>query len=293
MDDCTQNGRGERKPHDLYRLYSESDALLYVGISYSALGRLGQHRDSQPWAGDIRRMAIEPLGTITRQQAEVIERKVIWAERPIHNVVHNRNGGGDGRDLSFRQWLVAQASIREGIVGDLARDVKNDEGSKIRSSKLEDWVDYLESCDACEGAFTALTEAHTEWSSSKPQPQRKRARRTGAPPENHRWECGSCDAPIKPGHRKGFVQVPRRGDGEWECVCHKCDSTETPRYWIDAQRITTARDVAEWTEHLSSKVWFDSESWLSMLYASCAISGGKEAAKQAIRDRHARSGLRL
>ena len=89
MDNATHDRRGERKPHDLYRLYDEGDKLLYVGISYSALGRLAQHRDSQPWAGEVRRMAVEPLGSVTRKQAEVIERQIIQREKPLRNVVHN------------------------------------------------------------------------------------------------------------------------------------------------------------------------------------------------------------
>jgi predicted GIY-YIG superfamily endonuclease len=67
----------------LYRLWDSSDKLLYVGISKSAMQRIEQHLQSQPWAKDIARMTIELHPD--RRSAEKAERIAIATENPIHN----------------------------------------------------------------------------------------------------------------------------------------------------------------------------------------------------------------
>jgi len=79
-------------PHDLYRLYDSSGTLLYIGISYSAISRLSQHRATQPWAAEIARLDRQHLGPMTRREAEDIERQAIIAEKPLHNKTHNGSG---------------------------------------------------------------------------------------------------------------------------------------------------------------------------------------------------------
>lgn len=75
---------------DLYRFYDEHETLLYVGISLSAAARASQHRATQPWWHEVTRMDVEHIDTDDRAEAERIEARVILAERPLHNVVHNR-----------------------------------------------------------------------------------------------------------------------------------------------------------------------------------------------------------
>ena len=208
MDNATHDRRGERKPHDLYRIYDEADELLYVGISYSALVRITQHRDSQPWWTKVANVTVERLGVMTRSEAQVLERQVILAEAPLHNVVHNRR-------------------------------------------------------------LQTTTKAP-----KPPKTPRDKA---------HNWRCGVCGTAIPHGAKKGFIQVPRHAE-DWECVCKKCDTAETPRYWIDAQRISTVEDVHHWTKHLHGKRWFDSESWWAMIVASCDIKEARYAAHRTLSD---------
>ena len=75
----------ENKKTELYRCFGESGELLYVGISYSALNRLSQHRKAQ-WSGTERTVKIEKFAT--RQEAISAERAAIKREKPLFNVVH-------------------------------------------------------------------------------------------------------------------------------------------------------------------------------------------------------------
>jgi predicted GIY-YIG superfamily endonuclease len=79
----------DARHHQLYRLTDANGVLLYVGISYSAIARLAQHKDGKAWWPDVAAVGITDLGEVTRQEAEAVEREVIRAERPLHNVTHN------------------------------------------------------------------------------------------------------------------------------------------------------------------------------------------------------------
>lgn len=68
---------------DLYRHFSKSGQLLYVGISECALGRLADHAN-KTWAQDIARVDIEKFPD--RDSAMVAEQRAIISEMPIHNV---------------------------------------------------------------------------------------------------------------------------------------------------------------------------------------------------------------
>jgi len=76
------------KSQQIYRLYDSANVLLYIGISKSALVRLTQHLDSQPWADEVANVKVEHHD-VSRRQIESMERAAIIAERPRHNVVHN------------------------------------------------------------------------------------------------------------------------------------------------------------------------------------------------------------
>jgi predicted GIY-YIG superfamily endonuclease len=69
---------------DLYRFFDGDGALLYIGISFSAVARAAQHR-KKGWWGNVAKMTVERLDT--RQAAEEAELAAIAKERPLHNVV--------------------------------------------------------------------------------------------------------------------------------------------------------------------------------------------------------------
>lgn len=68
----------------LYRHFDAAGQLLYVGISLSAVQRLGQHRDTAGWYGLIKRVEIEWLpGRLEALHAEAV---AIARESPVHNI---------------------------------------------------------------------------------------------------------------------------------------------------------------------------------------------------------------
>lgn len=68
----------------LYRHFDAEGALLYVGISLSAVNRLSQHKDCSHWFDDIARVDIETFPS--RHEALRAEKAAILAENPRHNL---------------------------------------------------------------------------------------------------------------------------------------------------------------------------------------------------------------
>lgn len=72
----------------LYRHFDASGALLYVGISLSAVQRLEQHKQSAVWFANIGRVDVEwfpSRGAALRAEAEAIR-----SENPAHNKARPR-----------------------------------------------------------------------------------------------------------------------------------------------------------------------------------------------------------
>ena len=72
----------------LYRHFNKAGDLLYVGVSLSALHRLGQHSDHSEWFRSIAKVTIEHFET--RSEALNAEREAIGKERPLHNIHHKQ-----------------------------------------------------------------------------------------------------------------------------------------------------------------------------------------------------------
>lgn len=70
----------------LYRHYDTNNELLYVGVSLSAITRLGQHKREQWWFERIARIDIEWYDT--KSEALDAERHAIIHGRPLYNIVH-------------------------------------------------------------------------------------------------------------------------------------------------------------------------------------------------------------
>lgn len=74
----------------LYRHFDKDGALLYVGISLSAVQRLGQHKDHSHWFQQIARVEIEEHPT--RAAALLAESKAIRDENPKFNIIRPLTG---------------------------------------------------------------------------------------------------------------------------------------------------------------------------------------------------------
>lgn len=91
----------------LYRHFNSAGELLYVGVSLSALNRLGQHADHSEWFKAISRVSIEHFET--RHQALEAERCAIIKERPKHNIVHKKAAEEAQKKASAQLIAIAQA----------------------------------------------------------------------------------------------------------------------------------------------------------------------------------------
>ena len=71
----------------LYRHLDAQGKLLYVGISFSAIYRLCQHKQHSLWFKDIASVTIEKFPS--RQEAAKMERKIIKEEKPPYNKIRS------------------------------------------------------------------------------------------------------------------------------------------------------------------------------------------------------------
>lgn len=75
--------------HVLYRFYSATGQLLYVGITMNPPARWKKHRESKDWWGEVVGITLETYST--RDELEAAERRAIRVERPLHNIVHTKH----------------------------------------------------------------------------------------------------------------------------------------------------------------------------------------------------------
>jgi predicted GIY-YIG superfamily endonuclease len=91
----------------LYRHYNSEGELLYVGVSLSALQRLGQHAECSEWFKSIASVTIEHFET--RDAALDAERNAIVRECPLHNIHHKKNAKEAQRKAIEKLTATAQA----------------------------------------------------------------------------------------------------------------------------------------------------------------------------------------
>jgi hypothetical protein len=72
---------------ELYRHFDAQGALLYVGISASAVRRLAEHKKGAAWFSSIAFVEVERFPT--RAAAQQAEFEAITRERPKYNVTHS------------------------------------------------------------------------------------------------------------------------------------------------------------------------------------------------------------
>ena len=89
--------RAERNPEPtppklkgrwLYRLWSASDELLYVGITDRGHLREREHARAKPWWPEVHHATYEPV--TTRAELRFREVEAIRSGRPKYNIQHNR-----------------------------------------------------------------------------------------------------------------------------------------------------------------------------------------------------------
>lgn len=95
------------KRTSLYRHFNGEGQLLYVGVSLSAVQRLGQHKEHSDWFESIARVTIEKFDT--REEALEAERTAIIRERPLHNIHHKYGAAEEKRKANEKLNSTAQA----------------------------------------------------------------------------------------------------------------------------------------------------------------------------------------
>lgn len=75
--------------HVLYRFYSATGQLLYVGITMNPPQRFKSHQDDKGWWEQVSGISVETYEN--RADLARAERRAIQVERPRYNVVHNAN----------------------------------------------------------------------------------------------------------------------------------------------------------------------------------------------------------
>jgi predicted GIY-YIG superfamily endonuclease len=75
----------------LYRFYSATGQLLYVGITMNPPRRLKEHRKSKDWWAEVAEITIENHDS--RAAVADAERTAIQTEHPRYNIVHAKNDG--------------------------------------------------------------------------------------------------------------------------------------------------------------------------------------------------------
>lgn len=72
--------------HVLYRFYSATGQLLYVGITMNPPQRFKSHRDTKEWWDMVSGITVESYSS--RDELAAAERRAIKVEHPLHNIVH-------------------------------------------------------------------------------------------------------------------------------------------------------------------------------------------------------------
>lgn len=148
----------------LYRHFDMEGRLLYVGISISAMKRLGQHKVHSHWFQQIASMTIESFDT--RAAAIDAETRAIMTEKPLHNIKHAKGEEPVHRDtyrleraVLYRPlYTLTEARKSLGMTGPKLKqliaekrlgyvDVGTPEKPVIRITGWQ-MIDFLESLDS-------------------------------------------------------------------------------------------------------------------------------------------------
>jgi predicted GIY-YIG superfamily endonuclease len=77
----------EEPPHVLYRFYTKTGQLLYVGITMNPPQRFKSHQNGKEWWSEVSGITVEHYES--RLELQSAERRAIQVEKPRYNVVHN------------------------------------------------------------------------------------------------------------------------------------------------------------------------------------------------------------
>jgi predicted GIY-YIG superfamily endonuclease len=88
----------------LYRLYDNTNQLLYVGISSKWYERFHSHEKNQPWWGEV--STIKLMRYETRESVVDAEKIAIKTERPLHNKQHSYTFEGNQEHFDKLKFFI-------------------------------------------------------------------------------------------------------------------------------------------------------------------------------------------
>jgi predicted GIY-YIG superfamily endonuclease len=89
----------KEKPTTLYRLFKDKH-LLYVGISCNFISRFNAHKNDKNWWIEVNRIETEHFES--RERALIAEQNAIKVEKPLFNVVHNKENTNSESTPDFK-----------------------------------------------------------------------------------------------------------------------------------------------------------------------------------------------
>lgn len=97
------------KVHNLYRCFNGDGELLYVGISWTAARRFGQHSNGSPWWGEVAEITLEKFPD--RDRVREAERLAIQNEKPLFNIaLIDTPAPAPSLDPAIADWQVVRAA---------------------------------------------------------------------------------------------------------------------------------------------------------------------------------------
>ena len=141
--------------HVLYRFYSATGQLLYVGITMNPAQRFRSHRDTKTWWGDVAGISIENYDT--REDLENAERRAIQVEHPLHNIVRAKPkpepqpAQPPTEEPSLANLFgPAPTSSTVGIFGGLF-NLRN-EAQEAHEARRREWFQAIRDCTLCDSS---------------------------------------------------------------------------------------------------------------------------------------------
>lgn len=124
----------------LYRLYTESEELLYVGIAGNVGRRLDQHSDVKTWWTKVAMIKVEHFQT--RHLAEIAEKNAIRGEKPRYNVQHSILERSRGTQITSRSitWDLYQHEGGNALTKDALFKNLRKKGYSIFDTGLPAWL---------------------------------------------------------------------------------------------------------------------------------------------------------
>lgn len=154
--------------HVLYRFYSKTGQLLYVGITMNVEQRFQAHRHTKAWWDTVVGITLEHYPN--REELAAAERRAIEVERPLHNIARPKFKSTtppefvaspspliEDPPFNPEEWFVPSPEVSktfEGLFGNMRRETRygwvNDEEYAIRDAAEKARWDAVRTCQVCD-----------------------------------------------------------------------------------------------------------------------------------------------